>query len=306
MSLNNYILLWICIVGLCLGSFFNVVILRSLSGESIVFPPSKCPKCNHKLYPWHNIPVLSYIFLQGKCHFCKEKISLQYPIIELFTMLMFAATFLKFGISWQTPFVLIIVSALIIMSATDIKEQTVDCNIAIALAVIALIFNTFSAGHIDTHALTNSIFGLIVGTGAIELFAHAGKIFSKSRAMGEADTYVAGALGACFGLQNLIPFFLYSFVASMLFLIPAFIYNQYKRNKKAVCILFVLFILTALVLSTYTFEILWLQYLILSILAALGVALTTMILRSLREEQTPLYMPFVPALALGALYFIFF
>ena len=81
----NYFLFWICLIGLCLGSFYNVVILRSLSEESLVFPPSKCPKCQNRLKPWHNIPVFSYIFLKGKCAFCKEKISIQYPIIELTT-----------------------------------------------------------------------------------------------------------------------------------------------------------------------------------------------------------------------------
>lgn len=305
MSLNNYILLWICIIGLCMGSFFNVVILRSLSGESIVFPPSKCPKCNHKLYPWHNIPVISYIFLRGKCHFCKEKISIQYPIIELLTMLLYALTFLKFGISWNTIFGFIIISALIIMTATDIKEQSVDCNIAIGLGVIALVFNLFSNG-LNIPAFINSLLGLIIGAGVIELIAHAGKLFSKSRAMGEADTYVAGALGAWFGLQNLIPFFAYSFIASMLFVIPAFIYNQYKRNNKPVCILFVLFILTALLLYRCSFDVLLIQYGMLALLAALGITLAILILRSLRNEQTPLYLPFVPAFALGALYFIFF
>lgn len=304
-EINNFILFWVCIVGLCMGSFFNVVILRSLSGESIVFPPSKCPKCNHKLYPWHNIPVLSYIFLRGKCHFCKEKISIQYPIIELLTMLMYAAAFIKFGISLETIFAFIIISSLIIMTATDIKEQSVDCNIAIGLAVVALIFHLFATG-LNTSAFINSLLGLIVGAVAIELFAHAGKLFFKKRAMGEADTYVAGALGACFGLQNLIPFFIYSFAASLLFVIPAFIYNQYKRNNKAVCILFILFILISLILFKCTFEVMWLYYSLLALLAIVGISLATMILRGLKDEQTPLYMPFVPALALGALYFIFF
>lgn len=82
-DLQYYILFWVCILGLCFGSFFNVVILRTLSNESIVFPPSKCPKCNNKLLWWHNIPVLSYILLRGKCYFCKEKISIQYPVVEL-------------------------------------------------------------------------------------------------------------------------------------------------------------------------------------------------------------------------------
>ena len=129
--LNNYILFWICIFGLCLGSFYNVVILRSLNGENLAFPASKCPKCQTPLKPWHNIPVFSYIFLRGKCAFCKEKISIQYPLIELLTMGLFACSFLKFGIDWKTLFAIIICSTLLIMTMTDIKEKLVDCNIAL-------------------------------------------------------------------------------------------------------------------------------------------------------------------------------
>ena len=62
------------VFGTIIGSFLNVVALRGLSGESIVLPPSKCPKCGNKLKPWHNIPILSYLFLRGKCAFCHEKI----------------------------------------------------------------------------------------------------------------------------------------------------------------------------------------------------------------------------------------
>ena len=118
----NYCLFWVCIMGLCFGSFFNVVILRSLANESIVFPPSKCPKCGNKLLFWHNIPVVSYILLRGKCYFCKEKISIQYPIVELMTMLLFAFSFIKFGISTTTLFVMFWISCLIIMTGTDLKE----------------------------------------------------------------------------------------------------------------------------------------------------------------------------------------
>ena len=98
------LVLFALVIGLCIGSFLNVVILRSLSEESIVFPASKCPKCQHKLHWWHNIPVLSYIILRGKCGFCKEKISIQYPLIELLTGIIFVVTFIKFGLSYHTLF----------------------------------------------------------------------------------------------------------------------------------------------------------------------------------------------------------
>ena len=161
MKLEYYILFWICIIGLCLGSFFNVVILRSLSNESIVFPPSKCPKCGNKLYWWHNIPVLSYILLRGKCFFCKEKISIQYPIIEISTMLLYAFAFLKFGISIKTLFVILWLSGFIIMTMTDLKEKLVDCNIAIILGLSAVLYNFLQTGM---EGVISSVLGLLAGS----------------------------------------------------------------------------------------------------------------------------------------------
>ena len=294
--LNNYVLFWICIIGLCLGSFFNVVILRSLSGESLVFPASKCPKCGNKLKPWHNIPVFSYLLLRGKCAFCKEKISIQYPIIELTTMGLFAWSFIKFGISWQTLFAIILCSTLLIMTMTDLKEKLVDCYIAIGLAVIGIIYNWLIIGDI-----LNSIYGLLAGAIIMELIARTGYFFTKDRAFGEADTYVAGALGACFGLTNLGIILVYTLFSAMIFTIPIFFYNQYKRNNKAVCILLILFILAALAYKTLVQN--WLTF---SALAGVGLTLSFFILKNLKQEPSPMYLPLVPAFSLGALYFLFF
>ena len=87
------ILAYAFIVGVAIGSFLNVVILRVPKGESISFPASHCPKCNNKLKFYHNIPLLSWIFLGGKCAYCKEKISLQYPLIEFLTSIIFTPNF---------------------------------------------------------------------------------------------------------------------------------------------------------------------------------------------------------------------
>ena len=119
------ILALVFVTGLCIGSFLNVVILRTLSEESIVFPASKCPKCQTPLKWWHNIPVLSYIFLRGKCAFCKEHISIQYPIIELLTGIIFTLLFMKFGVSVDTLFAWIVSAILIVIAGTDIKEKVV-------------------------------------------------------------------------------------------------------------------------------------------------------------------------------------
>ena len=228
MDLFHYILFWVCVVGLCLGSFFNVVILRSLSNESIVFPASKCPKCNHKLYFWHNIPVLSYILLGGKCYFCKEKISIQYPLVELLTMLLFGISFVKFGIDIKTVFVLFWLSCFIIMTATDLKAKLVDCNIAIAMAISGVIYNFVTGG---VEALVSSLIGLVVGAIILELIARSGYLVAGERAMGEADTYVATAIGAIVG-KDILFVLVYALIASMIFIVPMFLYNQYKNDNK--------------------------------------------------------------------------
>lgn len=293
----HYLLFWICIIGLCLGSFFNVVILRTLSNESIVFPPSKCPKCGNKLLFWHNIPVLSYILLRGKCYFCKEKISIQYPIVELLTMLLFGVTFVKFGISVTTIFALFWISCLIIMTGTDIKEKLVDCNLAIIMGISGIVYNFLVGGKIGA---MYSVIGLVVSALILELVARSGYLFAKTRAMGEADTYVAAALGAIFG-KSVLLVLIFSLIASMIFILPVFFYNQYKQDSKFTCIAGILFILSILVYQT-----LWQNYYSFAALFIIGLCLVISILKGLGQTENRNYLPYVPALTAGALYFLFF
>lgn len=297
MDLFYYSLFWICVVGLCLGSFFNVVILRSLSNESIVFPASKCPKCNHKLYFWHNIPVLSYIMLGGKCYFCKEKISIQYPIVELFTMFLFGATFVKFGIDIKTIFVLFWLSCFVIMTGTDLKAKLVDCNIAIAMGVTGILYNFIQHG---VSGVIVSLIGLVLGAVVLELIARSGYLVAGARAMGEADTYVAAAIGAIVG-KDILFVLAYALIASMIFIVPMFLYNQFKNDNKKTCILSILF-----VLAVMTFKLLWQNYWTLVALIITGAMLAISILKNIKQEENRNYLPYVPALAVGALYYMFF
>ncbi len=297
MDLFYYSLFWICVVGLCLGSFFNVVILRSLSNESIVFPASKCPKCNHKLYFWHNIPVLSYIMLGGKCYFCKEKISIQYPIVELFTMFLFGATFVKFGIDIKTIFVLFWLSCFVIMTGTDLKAKLVDCNIAIAMGVTGILYNFIQHG---VSGVIASLIGLVLGAVVLELIARSGYLVAGARAMGEADTYVAAAIGAIVG-KDILFVLAYALIASMIFIVPMFLYNQFKNDNKKTCILSILF-----VLAVMTFKLLWQNYWALVALIITGAMLAISILKNIKQEENRNYLPYVPALAVGALYYLFF
>ena len=149
---NLPVLIFTAVVGLCFGSFYNVVILRGLSGESIAFPGSKCPKCNTPLKWWHNVPVLSYIMLRGKCAFCKCKISIQYPVIELVTMLLFMSAYIKWGLTFKTLFVISFFSLFLITTVTDILERVILTRhayilggLGILYALITLFYPQFSS-----------------------------------------------------------------------------------------------------------------------------------------------------------------
>src|SRR5574344_1822255 len=144
------IALVIFVLGLCIGSFLNVVVLRSLSSESIVWPRSKCPKCQKQLKWYHNIPVLSFLFLKGKCAFCGEKISIQYPLVELFTGCLFVLIFLKFGLGFNAIFMAIISALMIVLAVTDIKEKIIFDIHAYILLGVGLIYNFFSIGSFNT------------------------------------------------------------------------------------------------------------------------------------------------------------
>ena len=119
----------IIILGLVLGSFYNVVGLRIPNGESIIKPGSHCPKCNHKLSWYENIPVLSYIFLGGKCKNCKQKISIIYPIIEILTSFLFYISYKIFGLSEEFFISLVISSLVVIIFVSVIKIEIANISL---------------------------------------------------------------------------------------------------------------------------------------------------------------------------------
>lgn len=142
------ICLFILAVGACIGSFLNVVALRALSKESIVFPASKCPECNETIKWYDNIPVLSYLFtFKGKCRNCGCKVSIQYPIVEAITSLLFLAVVFAFGITWQSLVVLILLCIAIVITITDLKKEYVfDLHMWLFIAFAVLYSVLFKYG----------------------------------------------------------------------------------------------------------------------------------------------------------------
>src|SRR6056297_3586907 len=128
-------------IGLVIGSFLNVLICRLPKNDSIVFPSSHCPECNTKLKYYDLIPIFSYIFLKGKCRYCGEKISLQYPITEFLTGLLFLLVFLNYGFSSEFIIFIILISSLIIVSFIDLKYQIIPNEITLSFIPLGLILS---------------------------------------------------------------------------------------------------------------------------------------------------------------------
>lgn len=330
------VLLFIFIIGLCIGSFLNVVISRAFSNESIVFPNSKCPICQKPLKWYHNIPLLSYLFLKGKCAFCEEKISLQYPIVELITGLLFVAVFIRFGIKLNLIygfglfsmlnllFVLIFVSLFIVLAATDIKEKVIFDFHAYALVIFGLIYNIFNFGHLYSgdrlitlgkisftinSSLIAAILGVFLGIIIMEAFARFGYIVAGTRAFGEGDTYIAAGLGAIFGWKYLITVLVYAFIIQIILTIPIFIRKLYADKDYKTLLSFFAFFLVIFVIKL-------LEYLNMSnnipifllftlLLCGTGFYACKRIIGGLKDKQNMTYLPFGPAMVLGGLILIF-
>ncbi len=209
----NAIAAVIFIFGVNIGSFLNVVIYRIPKGESIVFPSSRCQNCQTSLLWWHNIPLLSWLFLRGKCYFCKSKISVQYPIVEFITGLLFVGIYLKLGLVWYLPFVFASFSALFALVMIDFKYMAVPDSVNIA----ALLFALVQPNYLDALMYT------AIAAGSLYLIGLFSSLLARKQAMGGADVIVAGTMGALLGFPN---FFIALFLSAILAIIPALINRQ--------------------------------------------------------------------------------
>jgi leader peptidase (prepilin peptidase)/N-methyltransferase len=196
------------IFGMMIGSFLNVVIYRIPKGESIAFPASRCQQCHTPLKWYHNIPLFSWLFLRGKCAFCHEPVSKQYPMIEAITGLIFFALYIKIGLVWYLPFVAGAFAALLALVMIDFKYMAVPDSVNFTALVFALIQPDFLDALI--YALT--------AAGGLYLIGLVSSLIARREAMGSADVIVAGTMGALLGFPN---FFAALFLSAVLAIVPS-------------------------------------------------------------------------------------
>ncbi|NPA11469.1 MAG: prepilin peptidase [Epsilonproteobacteria bacterium] len=206
------------IFGLVIGSFLNVVIYRIPKGMSIISPPSTCPSCNTKIKPYHNIPLLSWVVLKGKCAYCGGKIPVKYPLVELLSAVISVLVYMKFKTFdiyfFATLFTFL---TLLALSVIDLEYKAVPDS----LNLLALSLAVFSSSDILEN-IKNALL-LMGGMSAIRYYV---SYFVKREAMGEGDIIVGGTMGALLGIKlSLIAIF----IASSIAIIPS-LYNRFKNN----------------------------------------------------------------------------
>jgi len=208
MAYSFWTLAGVFIFGLLIGSFLNVVIHRTPRGENIAWPGSHCPKCGESLRWYHNIPLLSWIALGGKCAFCKAPISARYPLIELLTALLWVVLYLKIGPVWYFPFIAASFTALLALSAIDFEYFAVPDSVNLFALAAALVRPDFLVAARDA----------ALAAGGLWLLAWLISKAAKKEAMGGADVIVAGTMAALLGLPG---FFVALFVAALLAIVPS-------------------------------------------------------------------------------------
>lgn len=194
------------VFGICFGSFCNVIIYRMPLGKSINFPASHCPKCSHQLKFYHNIPLFSWVFLRGSCAFCKEKISIRYPLVEFFAgiLAILAICICEFDL-FKAVFLGLTLILLLTLSIIDFKFHAVP-EIPLMATLVFGIAYAWQDEIMANFSLNSPLFMALVFAGGITIIKsfvsawinrkNTGEI---QESMGDADTIIIALIGAFFG-----------------------------------------------------------------------------------------------------------
>jgi len=248
---QTWLLSMVGLLSLLVGSFLNVVIYRlpimlerqwkqdclewqgdapaeDASGHfNLVVPRSECPTCGHRISAWENIPVISYLFLRGKCAGCKTPISMQYPLVELTTALLSVLVAWKVGYSAALPALLIFTWVLVALSVIDAKTMLLPDLLVYPLLWAGLLLNIDGLFTNLHHAVLGAVWGYL----SLWLVFHLFRLLTGKEGMGYGDFKLLAALGAWGGWQ-ILPFVI--FAASMLGAVFGIAWMIIKRQNQSV------------------------------------------------------------------------
>ena len=208
---NSLVTAIVFVSGSAIGSFINVVVYRLPAGLSVMWPPSRCPKCLNQLKPYENIPVFGWLWLRGRCNHCLRPISVRYPLVEAATGLLFLLIFWRFGAGVQTLGFWALFSWLLALSLIDCDTMTLPNSLTRSGLVAGLVFQmakgwwpTFSPIDSVHYLVLDGIAGAVVGLWLFDAIGLAGTIGFRQDAMGAGDSKLAALMGAWLGWKYLL------------------------------------------------------------------------------------------------------
>jgi leader peptidase (prepilin peptidase) / N-methyltransferase len=198
------------VLGSAVGSFLNVVVYRLPEGISLLFPPSRCPYCYHRLKPYENVPIVGWLFLRGQCSSCRTSISIRYPLVELATGLLFVLVFAVYGWSWQTLGYWFFVSWLLSLSLIDLDTMTLPHPLTKWGLIAGLVFQIITGWLLNyqwvdaLEQLSQGVIAAVIGIWAFDFIRIAGTVALGQDAMGGGDAKLTGMIGAWLGWKMML------------------------------------------------------------------------------------------------------
>ena len=217
-----FIAVFVFLIGASFGSFLNVCISRWPEGLSVVKPRSRCPKCGHQIKASENIPIVGWLILRGRCSGCGDRISIQYPIVELLVGLLWLAAYLQFGLTFTAFRVAVFATVLLGIAVTDAKHFLIPDGFTV-FGVFFMLLSAFVAlylGEAEPFARPwDAILGMCVGAGAISIVGWLGEVWLKRPAMGFGDVTLMAVVGAAVGpARSLLTIFIGAVLAPIVLL----------------------------------------------------------------------------------------
>jgi len=235
------------LIGLVFGSFLNVLIHRLPLSISLFKPlGSACPHCSYEIKWFENIPVLSYLFLKGKCSNCSASISKTYPLVEIITAIVTLVIYLNFIPNWEMLAIVALFYTLIVLSFIDLKYREVPDYLLIIVVVLTIFVGDLINLLIFTGGLLLLELAITFYIQNIKAKITKNKELETQRALGEGDMPIAGVIGGLLGIQLGISAI---FLAALLALLPA-IYNLF--SKKEIETAFIPFLSLGLFISLFS------------------------------------------------------
>lgn len=248
---SDPLLFFVCfLLGLCVGSFLNVIAYRlpimmergwrkecrdflELESEdepspfNLIVPRSACPSCDKQISSWGNIPVISWLFLRGKCGNCKNPISVQYPLVELLTAILSLMVAMKFGVTIQTVLALLFTWSLISLALIDFHTTLLPDTITLPLMWLGLVISLFPV-FVDAH---QAIVGAAAGYMALWVVFQVFRMITGKEGMGFGDFKLLAALGAWLGWMKLPLIILLSSLTGAIIGIMMMVFFKHRKDK---------------------------------------------------------------------------